>query len=185
MILMYKHEREPNWFWYEDYLTYGNSLLPEAMLCAYICTENEEYKKIAEESVSFLISIIFIGSKLKVISNKGWYQKNITNKVQVGGEQPIDVAYTVLAMEKFYNICKDEKYRERATQAFNWFLGDNHLQQMVYNPCTGGSYDGVEEYNVNLNQGAESTASYLMARLAIERIMHTGDSHMRSNGERN
>jgi hypothetical protein len=46
-------------------------------------------------------------------------------------------------------------------------LGNNHLQQIVYNPCTGGCYDGVEEHNVNLNQGAESTLSYLMARLAI------------------
>jgi hypothetical protein len=54
--------------------------------------------------------------------------------------------------------------------AFGWFLGDNHLNQIVYNPCTGGCYDGVEEFNVNLNQGAESTLSYLMARLAIQRM---------------
>ena len=53
--------------------------------------------------------------------------------------------------------------------AFSWFLGNNHLQQIVYNPCTGGCYDGVEENCVNLNQGAESTVSYLMARLTIEK----------------
>jgi hypothetical protein len=44
------------------------------------------------------------------------------------------------------------------------------LHQIVYNPCTGGCYDGVEEYNINLNQGAESTVSYLMARLSIVKI---------------
>jgi hypothetical protein len=52
--------------------------------------------------------------------------------------------------------------------AFNWFLGNNHLHQIIYNPCTGGCYDGLEENIVNLNQGAESTVSYLMARLTVE-----------------
>jgi hypothetical protein len=38
---------------------------------------------------------------------------------------------------------------------------------LTYNPCTGGCYDGLEENHVNINQGAESTISYLMARLTI------------------
>jgi hypothetical protein len=40
--------------------------------------------------------------------------------------------------------------------------------RVIYNPCTGGYYDGLEENYVNLNQGAESTVSYLMARLTVE-----------------
>jgi len=52
--------------------------------------------------------------------------------------------------------------------SFNWFLGSNHLHQVIYNPCTGGCYDGLEENYVNLNQGAESTVSYLMARLMVD-----------------
>ena len=35
---MYVHESETAWNWYESYLTYGNSILPEGMLCAYIIT---------------------------------------------------------------------------------------------------------------------------------------------------
>jgi len=54
--------------------------------------------------------------------------------------------------------------------AFNWFMGANHLHQVIYNPCTGGCYDGLEENYVNLNQGAESTVSYLMARVTIEML---------------
>ena len=37
-----------------------------------------------------------------------------------------------------------------------------------YNPATGGCYDGLEEHNINLNQGAESTVCYLLARLIIK-----------------
>ena len=53
--------------------------------------------------------------------------------------------------------------------AFSWFLGNNHLKQIIYNPCTGGCYDGLEDKYINLNQGAESTVSYLMARLTINK----------------
>ena len=51
--------------------------------------------------------------------------------------------------------------------AFYWFLGDNVLGQFVYDTVTGGSYDGISHKNTNLNQGAESTLSYLLARLSL------------------
>lgn len=173
---MYRHEKADDWHWFEDTLTYGNSIIPEAMLCAYISTNDHSYKGIAKESFTFLLSKIMVDGKIKVISNKGWYQKNSTDDVPVGGEQPIDVAYTIVALEKFYAVFKEAKYKTDAVSAFNWFLGSNHLNQIVYNPCTGGCYDGVEEFNVNLNQGAESTLSYLLARLAMERIRQSKES---------
>lgn len=182
LVQMYKHEKTTDWLWFEDCLTYGNSLLPEAMLCAYLSTSDNTYKKIAKESFDFLLSKTFVEGKIKVISNKGWHLKNNTSDAPKGGEQPIDVAYTIMALEKFYLTLNKDDYKHKAISAFNWFLGDNHLHQIVYNPCTGGCYDGVEEFNVNLNQGAESTVSYLMARLAIER-MNKKDDAVYSNKE--
>lgn len=184
MVQMYKHEKNHDWFWFEDYMTYGNSLLSEAMLDAYVLTKNVEYKKIAKESFDFLMTKIIIDNTIKVVSNKGWYFKNTASKSPIGGEQPIDVAYTVIALEKFYTVFNEDQYKQKAIVAFNWFLGQNHLKQIVYNPCTGGSYDGVEEFNVNLNQGAESTISYLLARLSIERILRTpGETIVKGNAE--
>jgi len=170
LVQMYKHEKTSEWYWFENYLTYGNSVLSEAMLYAYLATNNDEYKRIAKESFDFLLSKIFVDGKIKVISNNGWHIKDKVSKKVVGGEQPIDVAYTILALEKFYFVFNKNEYKQKAKVAFNWFLGENHLQQIVYNPCTGGCHDGVEEHNVNLNQGAESTLSYLMARMTIERL---------------
>ena len=72
--------------------------------------------------------------------------------------------------------------------AFNWFLGNNRLNQIIYNPCTGGCYDGMEETYVNLNQGAESAISYLIARLTVEKYNKTHiDSDIQSfvNTEKN
>ena len=171
LVQMYKHEKSGDWHWFESYLTYGNSVIPEAMLCAYSRTQDLEYKNTAIESFDFLISKIVVSGKLKVISNKGWLVRGEKKETVIGGEQPIDVAYTVMALEKFYFHFKAEKYKEKAIIAFNWFLGANHLRQIVFNPCTGGCYDGLEEHNVNVNQGAESTVSYFMGRLSIERLM--------------
>jgi glycosyltransferase involved in cell wall biosynthesis len=167
IMLMYKFESGKGWNWFESYLTYANSIIPEAMLYAWLVTENEEYKKIAYESFDFLLSKTFNEQGIEVISNRGWLNKGHTPEKY--GEQPIDVAYTIMTLSLFYDVSHDESYRQKLITAFNWFLGHNRLNQIVYNPVTGGCYDGLEETHVNLNQGAESLASYLMARLIMER----------------
>jgi len=169
LLQMYRHEKGDKWQWFESYLTYANSLLPEAMLCAWLVTGEAIYSEIARTTFDFLLSKIFTKNGINVISNKNWlYKDEPVVPLNTGGEQPIDVAYTVLALKKFYSVFKDEDYRRKMETAFNWFLGNNHLHQVIYNPCTGGCYDGLEENYVNLNQGAESTISYLLARLTID-----------------
>lgn len=163
LLQMYRHESSPGWEWFESYLTYANSVLPEALLCAYSITGNEVYKTTAKTTMDFLISKTFNETAIKVVSNKSWEIKG--EQREIYGEQPIDVAYTIITLRKFHDIFKDRDYLIKMEMAFNWFLGNNHLQQIIYNPCTGGCFDGLEETNVNLNQGSESTVSYLMARL--------------------
>ncbi len=172
LMQMYLHESDNNWQWFESYLTYANAILPEAMLCAFRATGNTKYRNIAKTTFDFLLTKLFQDNTFRVISNKQWLHKaSEFMHVKKGGEQPIDVAYTISALEKFYADFRDEFYKSKITQAINWFLGANHLQQIIYNPCTGGCYDGLEEHNINLNQGAESTISYLMARLAVEKLI--------------
>jgi uncharacterized protein YyaL (SSP411 family) len=173
---MHIHEAREDWQWFESYLTYANSILPEAMLCAYLATGETVYKEIAKKSFDFLLSKIYRNGRIRVISNKGWLTKGEElNYEKVGGEQPIDVSYTILALSKFYDAFREEEYLQKMEIGFSWFLGNNHLQQIIYNPCTGGCYDGLEDDYINLNQGAESTVSYLMARLTIEKHLKHKD----------
>jgi hypothetical protein len=120
-----------------------------------------------QSGYKFLLSKTFNENGIAVISNKEWRQKGV--KAGYFGEQPIDVAYTIMTLGKFYEVLKDKEYRQKMGTAFNWFLGSNRLKQIIDNPCTGGCYDGLEETHVNLNQGAESSVSYLLARLTIEK----------------
>lgn len=157
-----------DWKWFENYLTYGNGILPESMLYAYLVTNKPIYKKIALESLDFLLSKMFTKNGFRVISNNGWYYKGQEPKEH--GEQPIDVSYIIQTLNSFYNEFKNPLYKDYMKTAFNWFLGKNHLKQIMYNPVSGGGYDGLEKDNINLNQGAESTVCYLTARLIMENI---------------
>ena len=165
---MYEHESDNNWNWFESSLTYANSILPDAMLHAWQVTKEPLYREIAINSLDFLISKTFSDDGIAVVSNRGWMQKG--EKYNRFGEQPIDVAYTVMTLSAFYQEFNNPFYLDKMSIAFNWFLGRNQLHQIVYNPATGGCYDGLEEKNVNINQGAESTVSYLMARLTMEQF---------------
>jgi len=167
LVQMYRHESCKGWEWFEGYLTYANSILPEAVLYAWLVTGDQVYKEIAVTSMNFLLSKTFNGNGIEVISNKKWLLKGET--AEPYGEQPIDVAYTIMTLGTFYDVFMFDEYRSKMDEAFNWFLGQNRLHQIIYNPCTGGCYDGLEEFHVNLNQGAESTVSYLMARLTMEK----------------
>jgi glycosyltransferase involved in cell wall biosynthesis len=170
LVQMYRHESGKNWEWFEGYLTYANSILPESMLYAWLMTGDKTYKDIAVSSFSFLLSQTFNENGIEVISNKNWLLKG--QESGHFGEQPIDVAYTIMTLSKFYDEFGDDGYLRKMETAFNWFLGSNRLHQIIYNPLTGGCYDGLEESNVNLNQGAESTVSYLMARLTMDVYKH-------------
>jgi glycosyltransferase involved in cell wall biosynthesis len=166
LAAFYHAEARNGWIWFEPYMTYANAVLPEAMLCAWQDQKNDEFRKIAKNSFDFLASLIFKNHQIKVISNKSWLHKGQDS--EPFGEQPIDIAYTIIALNRFYKVFGEQQYIEKLKIAFDWFLGNNHLNQIIYNPATGGCFDGLEETQVNLNQGAESVLSYTISRLIIE-----------------
>jgi hypothetical protein len=174
LVAMFEFESNPAWPWFESYLSYANSIIPEALLMAYMSTEELIYRKISHESFQFLLEKTFIHNRIRVISNQFWlvngqnYTQENRFDIVKGGEQAIDVSYTIMALQTFYQEFGDEAYMIKMKNSFNWFLGDNELKEIIYNPCTGGCFDGLEAHGVNLNQGAESTISYLLARLVME-----------------
>ena len=168
LLSNYEIHASSDWKWFENYMTYGNGILPESMLFAYLVTNKPIYKKVAMDSLDFLMSKMFVNKNFKVISNNGWLQRG--SECHEYGEQPIDVAYTIHTLNSFYDAFGTPEYKHKMKTAFNWFLGKNHLNQIMYNPVSGGGYDGLEKENVNLNQGAESTVCYLTARLLMENL---------------
>lgn len=166
-----KRAEEPDnkWIWFEDCLTYSNYKLPEALFRAARVTKDKEYLEIAKASMDFLNQITFETKEyFSPIGQDGWYFRNGTRAYF--DQQPEDASSAVEALVKAYEVTKKKEYADQAKLAFWWFLGKNHLSQMVYDEATGGCYDGLGRNSLNFNQGAESTLSYFLARLAIEKI---------------
>ncbi len=165
---LYERESANSWQWFEQYLTYSNAKLPESMFFAYEATKNEKYLEIGKKTLDFLSNLVFVEGQLSPIGQSGWYKRN--GERAFFDQQPLDACSMTMAYLTAYNITHEKEYYGSAVLAFNWFLGKNHLKQMIYNEITGGCHDGLGKYSINLNQGAESTISYLMARLFLEEL---------------
>ncbi len=152
-----------DWLWFEHYLTYANAVLPEALIFAYQTTGEKTYFDIAKKTIEFLIDVHFINDIYVPIGQDGWFHKQ--GERSHFDQQPEDTSSMIQVLRLMYNITKNTDYYELMHRAFCWFLGDNASRQMVYDESTGGCCDGIHSTGINLNQGAESTVSYLIARL--------------------
>ena len=168
LVGMYNSSNQFRWRWFENYLTYANAVMPEAVLMAYEITGYSKYLDVALNSFNFLLSQTFKEDQIRVVSNRGWQLKGESKKSF--GEQPIDITYTILALDSFHRILQLNNYEEYKKIAFSWFLGNNKINRVMFDLNTGGCYDGLEETGANLNQGAESTVCFLISQMSMNII---------------
>lgn len=161
-------DAKKKWHWFEDRLTYCNAAFSKAFFLAYMASEKHIYLKIARESLDFLSSAMFKGGKLKVIGNHGWWLKGA--RPAEFDEQPVDAGLMVEAFLAGYSATEDSSYYSQAIDAFAWFLGRNSIGVHLYDPGTGGCFDGITPDGANLNQGAESLLAYMLAYLKLREM---------------
>ena len=166
----YQRVSASDWCWFEPYLTYVNARLSQALFKAYDIIGDERYLQIAKESFDFLVEVQVIGENFVPIGNKGWYTRG--GQRALYDQQPIEASCTVEAALTAFHVTNEEKYQRVAYIAFEWFLGKNTQDVVVYDPTTGACYDGITPQGLNLNQGAEATISYLLASLELEALRH-------------
>ena len=135
-------------------------------MIAYATTGDKKYLNVGKNTLDFLIEKSTIKDIFMPIGQAGWYHQS--GRRYKYDQQPEEVRAIVYALKAGYEVTGDESYHQLMRKAFYWFLGDNSLHQVVYDQSTGGCYDGVGRKVINLNQGAESTISYLIARLAFD-----------------
>ena len=168
LVSSYETESSKEWQWFEEKLSYSNAKIPESLFFAYLSTKDAKYLEVAEKTFNFLTDVLIIDGELSLIGQNGWYRKN--GKRAFFDQQPVDACSMVSACLTAFSVTGNEEYYGNAIISFNWFLGKNYLKEMMYNESTGGCYDGLGKSAVNLNQGAESTLAYLLARLSLEEL---------------
>ena len=170
LIDLFNAQKSENWTWFEPYLTYANGRLSQSLFSAYSSIGKSSYLKTAIDTLNFLIKVQFIDGIFVPIGNKGWYRRG--KKRAIFDQQPIEASCMVEATATAFEITGKDEYKEMAYRIFQWFLGKNIKGLMLYDPETGGCYDGLSSNGLNMNQGAEAILSYLTARLRLESIEH-------------
>lgn len=149
------------WDWFEESLTYDNARLPESLAACYEIIRDSTCLKVASDSLEFLMNVQTVDGVFAPVGNKGWYRAGGHRALY--DQQPVDAGATVEVCNRLYRLTGEARYRDWSSFALSWYSGSNLKRLAVYDPATGGCYDGLIEQGVNLNQGAESILSYLLA----------------------
>jgi hypothetical protein len=83
-----------------------------------------------------------------------------------------DAAATRLAdaCARAARITGDITWKTGVERAAGWFMGANDLGLTLYDPGTGGGFDGLRADGINVNQGAESTLAALSTMQQVHRV---------------
>ena len=170
----YQSAQTENWQWFEENLTYDNALLPLALIESFEFLNDKSFYTIGVKTFEFLDQLVFHKKHITVIGNKDWYSKDKEKPCYIG-QQPIDVSSMVYLYSKMYDTTKNHLYKEKMFTSFEWFFGKNDLNVPLYDFESKGCCDGLEQYGINRNQGAESTICFWLAYLCVDSYLNKED----------
>ncbi len=169
LLDIYERSHSETWRWFEKSLAYSNARLPQALILAGGRSNNKKMIAAGIESLEWLVAAQHRGDPeifVPIGSSQGFIEGAEKPRFD---QQPVEACATISACLEAYRLTHEERWTEEANCVFRWFLGKNDLQVPLYDATTGGCKDGLHPDRVNENQGAESTLSFLMALLEMQR----------------
>ena len=162
LLGLFERTSRPDWPWFEDSVTYCNSRLSQALIVSGDRMDRSDMLDAGMRSLDWLISVQSSPEgQFAAIGSSGFYERGASPAVF--DQQPVEASAMVSACLDAYRVHHDRRWMMQARWAFNWFLGENHLQHWLFDPATGGCRDGLHIDRANQNQGAEATLSFLLA----------------------
>ena len=153
---------EPNgdaaWPWPEPRLTYANAVLPEAMIAAGDVLDDAPLRQRGLDLLAWLLDCETTDGHLSVTPVGG---RGPGDERPAFDQQPIEVSSLADACARAATVDSDAMWPDGVRAAAAWFQGDNDAGQLMWDPETGGGFDGLHADGVNRNQGAESTLAVL------------------------
>jgi hypothetical protein len=152
---------DPNWPWPEPRLTYANAVLPEAMLAAGAALRRPALVGHGLDLLGWLLNRETRGGHLSVTAAGGGGPLDVGPRFD---QQPIEVAAMADACTRARQLTGDPRWAAGVLMAAAWFDGDNDAETPMWDPITGGGYDGLQANGANQNQGAESSLALIATR---------------------
>lgn len=160
---------DPAWPWPESRLTYANAVLPEAMIAAGAALDDATLLQRGLDLLAWLIDLETADGHLSPTPVAG---RGAEDARPAFDQQPIEVSSLADACARAAVVDPNPNWPDGVRAAAAWFMGDNDAGQPMWNPETGGGYDGLHADGVNGNQGAESTMA-VISTLQHARLLST------------
>ena len=175
LLDIFERSHSDTWHWFEKSLSYSNARLPQALILAGGRSNNKKMVAVGIESLEWLASAQHCGDPetFVPIGSSECFTEG-AEKARFD-QQPVEACATISACLEAYRLTHEPRWSNEAQCVFKWFLGKNDLQVPLYDASTGGCKDGLHPDRVNENQGAESTLSFLMALLEMQRAKVTNE----------
>lgn len=162
-----KPNGDPDWPWPEPRLRYANAVLAEAIIGVGVALEAPKLWQHGLDLLAWLLNTETFNGHLSPTPVAGRGPGDIGPSFD---QQPIEVAALADACARAAAVDPAAQWNDRVRDAWSWFTGDNDAGQPMWNPVTGGGYDGLQADGVNLNQGAESTLAMISTMQHNRRI---------------
>lgn len=163
--------RSATWCWSERRLTYANAALAEAQLVAGSLLGDDRQRVRGLRQLAWLVALETPRGHLSVTPVSG---RDLHSAPAMFDQQPIEVAALSDACVRAWAATGDEKWRDALATCVDWYSGSNDGGVVMFDPRTGGGYDGLTEGGANMNQGAESTIALLTTLQHAERLDRVG-----------
>jgi len=158
---------DSRWPWPEERLSYANASIAEALIVAGEALPDEAALRRGLSLLGFLLRTETRDGHLSVTPVGG---RGHDDAGPGFDQQPIEVSALADACGSAFRITRQSSWRTGVRLAWDWFLGDNDSATPMFDPRTGGGYDGLERNGRNLNQGAESTLAMLATAQQVRRV---------------
>ncbi|WMT56279.1 glycosyltransferase family 4 protein [Truepera radiovictrix] len=167
LVKLYRDNASPAWPWFEPLLSYCNAKLPHALITTGQQLAQRELLEIGLQSLDWLMQEQKPNGHFSWIGCNGFYPRGGVRATF--DQQPVEAHAMVSACLAAHAATGDARFLKEARCAFEWFLGENDLGLPLFDPTTGGCFDGLQPDRVNQNQGAESTLAFLLSLLELRR----------------
>ncbi|MFI4861075.1 MAG: glycosyltransferase [Phycisphaerales bacterium JB063] len=162
----FRKNGDPSWPWPNDEITYDAARLPHALLLAGRWMFNNAMIQQAITSLEWLHEIQEgEGGRFAPVGSEGWLKRG--GRKARFHQMPDEAAATIDASLEAARVTGESKWLDRAQRCIDWFLGDNDLGQMLYDPETGGCCDKLQPHGSDANQSARATCAWLLSLLSM------------------